>query len=141
MRSTSNPKVTKRQQLRVCSLSFLLPLVSFPVNEIRARFKEFGRTCLHKEFLRESEGSLQSERSMPKLHCCSSQSWRGIREIPQVVSGDVRDKLHTTAGHTHIIQDQKRDIEVQEVQRKLQICEGKVPFVNTFFHLTLLKHF
>lgn len=26
---------------------------------------------MHKEFLRESEGSLQDETSMPKLHCCN----------------------------------------------------------------------
>lgn len=26
---------------------------------------------MHKEFLRESEGSLQGETSMPKLHCCN----------------------------------------------------------------------
>lgn len=67
-----------RQQLRLCSSPFLIsfsflffsPLVSFPVNKIRACLKEFGRTCLYKEFLRESEGNLQGERSMPKLHCC-----------------------------------------------------------------------
>lgn len=70
----------RRQQLGLCSLRVFLPLVSFPVNEIRARLKEFGRTCLHKEFLKESEGRLQGEPSVPKLHCCNISHGGGESE-------------------------------------------------------------
>lgn len=94
---TSPPKDVRRRQLRIRSVRLPL-LVSFPVNEIRACLKEFGRTCLRKEFLRESEGSLQGERSMPKLHCCNISHGGGIREVPQVVSGDVRRKC---CKHSH----------------------------------------
>lgn len=50
---------------------------------------------MHEEFLKESEGSLQGERSVPELHCCSISSWGG--GMPQVVSGCVRDKLLGTS--------------------------------------------
>lgn len=66
---STRPKDPEAQTIEEFVL--ILLLVSFPANEIRARLKEFGRTCLRKEFLRESEGSLQGRRSVPKLHCCS----------------------------------------------------------------------
>lgn len=58
----------------------LLLLCLFPVNEISACLKEFGRTCLYKEILRECEGSLRGERSMPKLHCCNVSHGRESEE-------------------------------------------------------------
>lgn len=76
LRST-RPKDPKARTIKEVVL--ILLLVSFPANVIRARLKEFGRTCLRKEFLRESEGSLQGRRSVPKLHCCSI-SHRGESE-------------------------------------------------------------
>lgn len=48
-----------------------LSVASIPVNDIRVCFKEFWRRCLHKEFVRECEGSVEGKRSMPKLHCCN----------------------------------------------------------------------
>lgn len=74
---STRPKDRKAQTIKEFLL--ILLLVSFPANEIRAWLKEFGRTFLRKEFLRESEGSLQGRRSVPKLHCCSI-SHRGESE-------------------------------------------------------------
>lgn len=66
---STRPKDPKAQTIEEFVL--ILLLVSFPANEIKAWLKEFGRMCLRKEFLRESEGSLQGRHSVPKLHCCS----------------------------------------------------------------------
>lgn len=107
MQSTSCPKDVKQTTIKTLFLYVSLPVFlrllsfCFLVNEIRSCLKEFGRTSLHKEFLRESEGGLQSEWSVPKLHCCnishgedSEKSHRWLVEMSGTGFGDAGKYSH-----------------------------------------------